>query len=227
MTEHEEPGKPARRKLAAIFGLAVLAGVLVGAVAVYVKERPSGNDGAQAAADAICAKQADAAKALDKVATGQVAAMQASHPPSSVAALAFNGPDGKPTTIADFKGKTLLVNLWASWCAPCREEMPALDRLQAEMAGPNFQVVAINVDTGDAAKPEQFLKEVGVKALPRYRDATMTVFNELKRKGLAFGLPVTMIVDKDGCELTSMNGPADWTSDDAKRLLNRAIGTDG
>jgi thiol-disulfide isomerase/thioredoxin len=227
MTEHEETAKPARRKLAGIFGLAVLAGVLVGAVAVYVKERPSGNDAGQTAADAACAKRTDVAKALDKAATGQVAAMQASHPPSSVASLSFTGPDGKPMTVADFKGKTLLVNLWASWCAPCREEMPALDRLQAEMAGDDFQVVAINVDTGDASKPERFLKEVGVKALPRYRDSSMTAFNELKRKGLAYGLPVTMIVDKDGCELTSMNGPADWTSADAKRLLDKAIGADG
>ena len=105
--------------------------------------------------------------------------------------------------------------------------MPALDRLQAEMAGDGFQVVAINIDTGDASKPERFLSEVGVKALPRYRDSSMRVFNDLKRKGLAFGLPVTMIVDKDGCELASMNGPADWQSEDARRLLRAAMGVEG
>lgn len=227
MTERDGMGKRQPRRYFRLFGVALVAGALIGGVISYAVTRPSGESAALAAADEACAGKAAKAKALDRLSVGQVAAMQAAHPPSSVGALSFHGPDGKPMSLADLKGRTLLVNLWASWCAPCREEMPALDRLQAEKGGDRFQVVAINVDTGDASKPEKFLSEVGVKSLPRYRDATMGVFNALKKKGLAFGLPVTMIVDSDGCELAAMNGPADWTSEDAKRLLDAAMNSSG
>lgn len=223
MTERDGMGKRQPRRYFRLFGVALVAGALIGGVISYAVMRPSGENALLAAADAACAGKAAKAKMLDRLSVGQVAAMQAAHPPSSVASLSFNGPDGKPMTLADLKNRTLLVNLWASWCAPCREEMPALDRLQADKGGDRFQVVAINVDTGDASKPETFLSEVGVKSLPRYRDATMGVFNALKKKGLAFGLPVTMIVDRDGCELASMNGPADWSGADAHRLLDAAM----
>ena len=86
-------------------------------------------------------------------------------------------------TLADRKGKTLLVNLWATWCAPCRAEMPALDALQQAKGGADFEVVAINVDTGDDAKPKKFLAETGVKTLAYYRDASMGAFNMLKERG--------------------------------------------
>jgi len=223
MTERDGMGKRQPRRYFRLFGVALVAGALIGGVLSYLMLRPSGQDAAVAAADAACAGKAAKAKTLDRLAVGQVAAMQAAHPPSSVASLAFNGPDGKPMTLADLKNRTLLVNLWASWCVPCREEMPALDQLQAARGNDEFQVVAINVDTGDASKPEKFLSEVGVKSLARYRDPTMRVFNALKTKGLAFGLPVTMIVDGDGCELAAMNGPADWTSSEARRLIDGAM----
>jgi thiol-disulfide isomerase/thioredoxin len=227
MAEQDRIGKPARRQYFLLIGIAAVAGVLIGAVALLATGIPKGNDAVLAAADAACAGRVGAADVLDKAAVGQVAAMRAARPPSSVAALAFDGPDGKPMTIANLKGRTLLVNLWASWCGPCREEMPALDHLQAQMGGEKFQVVAINVDTGEAATPERFLSEVGVKSLPRYRDASMGVFNALKKKGLAFGLPVTMIVDGNGCELAAMNGPADWTSGDARQLIDIAMKENG
>jgi thiol-disulfide isomerase/thioredoxin len=205
-----------------LIGLAAVAGILVGAIAVYVTNASDGNTGdpaAAAAADAACAARQDVADAVGAAATGEVAAMLAASPPQSLAGLAFNGPDGKPMTLGDLSGKTVLVNLWATWCAPCRAEMPALDALQAELGGADFEVVAVNVDTGDDTKPKAFLAEIGVASLVYYRDNTLRLFNDLKRRALALGLPVTLLVDGDGCLLAHMNGPAEWHSEDAKRLI--------
>lgn len=221
MPESIENSKPEKSSNRRIIVLAAFAGILAGALAVYVMERPSGNLLA-AGEDNQCVAKADISQALDKAAVGEVAAMRGSDNPKHVAALSFKGPDGKDMTLADKKGKTLLVNLWATWCAPCREEMPALDKLQAEMGSDDFEVVAINVDTGDDTKPKAFLEETGIQSLTHYRDPTMGVFNDLKRKGLALGLPVTMIVDGDGCQIAAMNGPANWAGDDAKALITAA-----
>lgn len=221
----EQNAKSGNRKIVL---LAALAGVISGIGAVYVMERPSGNVVGQNVsaesdeASAQCALKADALKALDAVTTGDVAAMRAAEKPISVAHIAFTGPDGKQMTLGDYKGKTLLVNLWATWCAPCREEMPALDKLEGEKGGNDFEVVAINIDTGSDDKPKGFLSEIGIKNLTLHRDASMSSFNELKRKNLAFGLPVTLLVDKDGCQIASMNGPAPWDSPDAKKLIEAA-----
>lgn len=208
---------------------ALVAGVLAGAVAVYVSESGSGNNAPEKVAaaagkdDAACAAKADRAKQVAAKAVGQVAALQPADPPQSMKALAFNGPDGKPMTIADHAGKTVLLNLWATWCAPCRAEMPALDALQKEKGSNAFEVVAVNVDTGDDAKPKKFLKEIGVQTLGFYRDPTIALFNEAKTRGLALGLPVTMLIDADGCLIAHMNGPAEWSSPDAKRLVEAAL----
>jgi thiol-disulfide isomerase/thioredoxin len=210
--------------------LAAVAGVVAGGVAVYVSGGYSGNQPPEtvAAGDSdapnSCADKAGGAKAIAASATGDVAAMLPADPPQPLTFLAFNGPDGKPMTLADRAGKTLLVNLWATWCAPCRAEMPALDSLQASKGGDRFEVVAINVDTGDDAKPKKFLAETGVKSLAYYRDATMGVFNALKERALALGLPVTLLVDAEGCLVAGMNGPADWAGADAAALIEAALG---
>ncbi|TIL65308.1 thiol:disulfide interchange protein TlpA [Mesorhizobium sp.] len=210
---------------------ALVAGVLAGAVAVYVSESGSGNNApAQVAVgdskdDVACAAKAERAKTVAAAATGQVAALLPVDPPQSLKGLAFNSPDGKPMTLADHAGKTVLLNLWATWCAPCRAEMPALDALQNEMGSDAFEVVAVNVDAGDDAKPKKFLEETGVKALGYYRDSTMALFNDLKTRGLALGLPVTMLIDSEGCLIAHMNGPAEWSSPDARRLVETALGT--
>jgi thiol-disulfide isomerase/thioredoxin len=208
--------------------LAAIAGVVAGGVAVYVSGGYSGNNPGSVVAgaddDAACAGKAEAAKAIAASATGDVAAMLPADPPQSLRSLAFDGPDGKPMTLADRAGKTLLVNLWATWCAPCRAEMPALDALQAAKGGGDFEVVAINVDTGDDVKPKKFLTDTGVKTLAYYRDATMGAFNMLKERALALGLPVTLLVDPQGCLVAAMNGPADWSGPDAARLVDAALG---
>jgi thiol-disulfide isomerase/thioredoxin len=224
---------------------AMVAGALAGAVAVYVSGGFPGNmqqpaaivtapgekasavaeAGASATAeDKACAAKAERARTVAAAATGQVAALLPADPPQSLAGLAFNSPDGKPMTLADRSGKTILLNLWATWCAPCRAEMPALDTLQREAGGDDFEVMAINVDTGDDIKPKKFLAETGIASLAFYRDNTLDLFNELKRRGLALGLPVTLLIDRQGCLLSHMNGPAEWSGEDARRLISTARG---
>lgn len=204
-----------------LIALAIVAGMAAGALGVYVIGGAPGNNapGAVAEGDAACAAKVDLARAAGEAAGGEVAAMLAADPPRSLAGLSFNAPDGSPMTLADLSGKTVLMNLWATWCAPCRHEMPALNRLQADLGDDTFEVVAVNVDTGGDEKPRRFLDETGVDALGYYRDATLGLFNDLKRRGLALGLPVTLLVDRDGCLLAHMNGPAEWASDDARRLI--------
>lgn len=208
--------------------LALVAGALAGAVAVYVRENHLGNAAqpqiaAASANDAACTAKADEARKIGASATGQVAALLPADPPQSLKDLAFEGPDGQPMTLGDRAGKTLLINLWATWCAPCRAEMPALDALQQEKGSDSFEVVAINVDTGNASKPQKFLEETGVKNLALYREPTLALFDSVKKRGLALGLPVTMLVDGEGCLLGFMNGPAEWSSEDAKRLIDAAL----
>lgn len=212
-----------------LIALAVAAGMAAGAFGVYVMGGPSGNNPAEVAAvpapeadDRACAAKADLAQRVGEAAGGEVAAMLGASPPRDLSDLSFNAPDGSPMTLADLSGKTVLMNLWATWCAPCRQEMPALNQLQKDIGGEDFEVVAVNVDTGGDEKPKRFLEETGVDALGYYRDATMGVFNELKQRGLALGLPVTLLIDGDGCMLAHMNGPAEWASEDAKRLIAAA-----
>ncbi|MBA91414.1 MAG: sodium:dicarboxylate symporter [Phyllobacteriaceae bacterium] len=200
---------------------AAVAAVIAGAGAVYVTNAPSGNGGTDVAS-AQCPANPTRKAAMDAAATGEVAAFLVTDP-EDLSPVAFQGPDGKAMTLADFKGKTILVNLWATWCAPCRKEMPALDGLEQQLGGDEFQVVAVNIDTGDNAKAEQFLDEVGVTTLANYRDPSMGILNEFKRRSLALGLPATVLVDPQGCLLGKLNGPAEWDSEDAVRLIDAAM----
>jgi thiol-disulfide isomerase/thioredoxin len=161
---------------------------------------------------------------LDAAATGDVAAMIPASEPRDLSLLTFNGPDGKPTNIGAFKGRTLLVNLWATWCVPCREEMAALNELQAKTGSEAFEVVAVNVDSGDTEKRKAFFEQQKIDALKEYFEPTMAFFNDLKRQGLAYGLPATLLIGPDGCLLSAMNGPANWSSDDAIKFVAAAQG---
>jgi hypothetical protein len=134
--------------------IAAVAGVLAGAAAVYVKEAGYGNGNAQTAAlSGDCEAAKDRSAALTPFTKGEVAAMVAAQKPVSLQGVSFKGPDGRPLSVQDFAGKTVLLNLWATWCVPCREEMPALNALQKDMGSDKFEVVAVNIDTGDDEKP--------------------------------------------------------------------------
>jgi thiol-disulfide isomerase/thioredoxin len=199
--------------------IAAVLGVLAGAVAVYVKPTLSGN-GAEVA-DARCEGAVTQARTVSELATGEIAALTGTETPRPLQPLAFKGPQGEALSLSSFEGKTVLLNLWATWCVPCRGEMPALNALQAEKGSDRFEVVAINIDTGNDEKPKAFLSETGVNDLAYYRDSSMGVFNALKKEGLAFGLPVTLVLNRQGCLIGSMNGPAQWDSQQAKMLVER------
>ena len=210
-----------------LLGRTEIAGAAIGVAvallaAVYLTLSGQGN-----VADAACRTAQPIAEALDPLAIGEVAAFQTAREPQRLTDLAFTGEDGAPMNLATFQGKVALVNLWATWCAPCRREMPALDRLQAALGGEDFAVVPVSIDTGDPARPRQFLREIGTRNLPLYTDPTTEIFGELKQRGLAVGLPVTVLLDRGGCHLGHMNGPAEWDSEEGRRLIEAAIGGNG
>lgn len=223
MTSKKPLGLPSHLLIAA----AAAAGILAGVAAVYVKGMGSGNganpDAASTSASGDCDIPPAKKAAIAAAARGEVAAMTPLDNPRTLD-LSFADDKGKPLTLASFAGKTVLLNLWATWCFPCRAEMPALDRLQNEAGGPDFEVVAVNIDTGSDEKPKAFLTETGIIHMTPYRDSSMGVFNSLKKEGLALGLPVSLLIDGKGCAVGAMNGPAHWDGADAKALIEAVKG---
>jgi thiol-disulfide isomerase/thioredoxin len=128
--------------------------------------------------------------------------------PRAVADLRFQDADGKAHSLSDFHGKVVLLNLWATWCAPCRKEMPALDRLQQALGGPDFEVVALSLDNGGPAVVRQFYDQIGIRALGIYVDSAMEATGKLR----ALGVPTTLLLDREGRERWRKTGPAEWDS---------------
>lgn len=224
-------------RFAGLVALAMLAGATTGALALYGINRLSGNaQGGQKAPEPIemagetgpsadaCMDAPARAAALAPFLRGGIDKLQlAKAGPRPVPALSFAGPQGEVRSLADFRGRVVLLNLWATWCASCREEMPALDRLQQKLGGPAFEVVTINLDRHDSARPRAFLEEVGVHHLALNTDESLGSFQALRRVGRAFGLPSTLLVDGQGCELGFLAGPAAWDDEAAITLLRAAI----
>jgi thiol-disulfide isomerase/thioredoxin len=221
----KQPLPPVARRFSArtiVPALGVIA-IAVGAL-LYVTIGSGGKETAEAQA---CAANAAQRAAVDRAAKGEVAALAVAKQPKPVTPLAFNGPEGQQETLDAFKGRVVLLNLWATWCAPCRQEMPALDRLEAKLGGPDFQVVAVNIDTTRLNKPKAFLNDVGVKALPFYSDPKADVFYRLKQAGKVVGLPTTILIDRNGCEIGTLAGPALWDSPDGVALIEAAVKSPG
>ncbi len=174
-------------------------------------------------ADAACQAAVNTAKRIAPLVRGEVAAFTPAHTPLRVPDLAFKDVKGRDVALADWRGRAVLLNLWATWCVPCRREMPALDALQALLGSADFQVVAVNIDTRDPQKPLAFLKDVGITHLAYFSDPSARAFEDLKTAGKAFGMPTTIIIDPSGCEIGNMAGPAEWASDDGVRLVGAAI----
>lgn len=217
-------GPSGQGKTTLIVLVAALLGVAAGFAAVYGIGGLKRN-GSSAGADLACTGAIETAKKLTPLARGEVAAFSPAETPRRLPELTFTNREGKPAKLSDFRGRVTLINLWATWCVPCRKEMPALDALEGKLGGPDFSVLAINLDTGDRTKPQKFLGDIGVKHLAYYEDPSTDVFQDLKRYGRAIiGLPATVLVDRDGCELGVLPGPAEWASDDALALLRAAIG---
>jgi thiol-disulfide isomerase/thioredoxin len=219
MTDPMRASASDKRRLAMVLA-GGLAGIIVGLGAVYGIMALGRN----ANGDKSCQPAVALAEKIAPLVRGEVAAVNLAKSPLQVPDLTFKDALGTQLSLSDWRGRVVLLNLWATWCVPCRKEMPALDALQAKVAGQDFQVVAVNIDTRDAEKPKAFLKDIGVQNLTYYADASARSFQELKAVGRAFGMPTTVLIDRQGCEVGTIAGPAEWASEDAVKLIQAALG---
>jgi thiol-disulfide isomerase/thioredoxin len=217
MTIETEPAPVANRRKGALIAAAVLAG-LGALAAVYGVLGLARNPG-----DPACRPALDLARRIEPLIHGEVAAVRPAEDARKLPVLAFQDADGRPKSLADWQGRTVLVNLWATWCIPCRKEMPALDALQDKLGSPQFEVVAVNIDTRNLDKPKTWLHGIGVGHLAYYSDANAKVFQDLKVAGKAIGMPTTLLIDPNGCEIASLSGPAEWASPDGVKLITAAL----
>lgn len=169
-----------------------------------------------------CEPAAALASRLAPLARGELAAFDVPRPLMAPADLSFEGPERR-LHLGDFRGRTILLNLWATWCEPCKREMPALDRLQVDLGGPGFEVVAVNIDTRNLDRPRAWLAASGVTHLAYYADADAKVFQVLKRSGDAEGMPTTLLIDPRGCRIGRMAGPAEWAAPEGLALIRAAL----
>ena len=141
--------------------------------------------------------------------------------PRSVPELQFVDGEGQARTLGDFRGKVVLLNVWATWCPPCRQEMPALDALQATLGGPDFAVVALSVDRAGANPVRRFYDQTGVKRLALYLDVSGRALRDLG----AVGLPTTLLIDRGGREIGRLIGPTVWDAPEMVEALRQRVAT--
>jgi len=205
--------------------IAAIVAAIAGFGTVYWSLAPSDNGSGPAAAPETPAEAASGGTGLAK--TGPLAGLNKGamaaflvHPkPRDLPDFTFETGDGAAKSLADFHGKVVLLNIWATWCVPCREEMPQLNALQADLGGKDFQVAAVNIDRGGPDKARNFLNETSATDITLYTDPSGKLFSTLK----AVGMPTTLLIDRDGKEIGRLVGPADWASPEAKKLIEAAI----
>ncbi len=139
--------------------------------------------------------------------------------PLELPQLSFEDGAGQRRTLAEFRGRYVLLNVWATWCVPCREEMPALARLQQKLGGPRFEVIALSVDSGGVEAVKGFFAEHRVDSLAVYTDRSLQVNSALR----VVGVPTTVLVDREGREIARHVGPAKWDSAQTIEGLQRII----
>jgi len=209
----------------AIYLVAAILAAIAGFGTVYVSFAPSDNGrpgGPEKSGSAAGGSETNGGAAADPLAglnKGAMAPLLVRPKPLDLPEFTFAAADGKSKSLADFRGKIVLLNIWATWCVPCREEMPALDTLETKLGGKDFAVVAVNIDKGGAEKAAAFLKETGATHLTLYTDPSGKLFSTLK----AVGMPTTLLIDRDGKEIARLVGPADWASPEAVAVIEAAI----
>ena len=144
-------------------------------------------------------------------------------PAAALPDIAFKDGEGRDRNLAEWRGKVVLINLWATWCAPCKHEMPSLDRLQAKLGGADFAVLPISLDRTGPEKPRQFLTSNGLKNLDLYLDRGSTLMQTLRVPGL----PLSVLVDRQGREIARLAGSAEWDSPEAGAMIRAAIAKPG
>lgn len=206
-----------------IVALAVAAGLSFGAGFVYLNGGLNGNG--ELAANAADGDEFSAkADQLRSMVKGDLQAFRVLDKPIVLEDVSFNNGDGEPTSMMEELEDVTLINIWATWCAPCREEMPDLAELQEHFSGDSdFEVMTVSIDKGSPAKPAKFFHEIGVENLPLHQDGHGKLFRSLQKQGLLFGLPTTLLADGDGTVFGVLNGPADWASEDAVYLIDSAL----
>ncbi len=213
----QQTSKPATRFPKFVVGPLVAVAVLA---AIYGTTRAPSNAPSSAPSNVTAAPPSAAPAAGAESAhpsITQAFVRKASAEPLSSAA--FQNASGLPVSLETFRGRVVLLNLWATWCLPCRKEMPALDRLQAALGGPDFEVVALSIDRAGAGPSKKFLDSMGVAKLALYVDPTAKLANEFR----AVGLPTTILIGRDGREIGRLLGPAEWDAEDAKALVKIAV----
>jgi thiol-disulfide isomerase/thioredoxin len=221
MTDSERLGSKLPARTAT---LAAALAASVGFAAIYVTLGHSDNAARTAAPPPMVQAQAAApAPAAGEGANGpgrsELAAFVFRKEPEVLPEIKFQDADGRERSLTDWRGKVVLLNLWATWCLPCRKEMPALDRLQASLGSDQFQVVAISVDRTGLAGAKKFLEETKTPNLAVYADPTARLASSLR----AAGLPATLLIDKEGRELGRLLGPAEWDGEAARHLIQSAL----
>ena len=140
--------------------------------------------------------------------------------PRVLPTIRFADEKERAMTLQDFRGKFVLLNLWATWCAPCRAEMPTLDRLQAKLGGPDFEVAALSIDRGVPIVVRTYYDEIGIKALRIYIDQSGEASSALGVNGI----PATLLIDRAGRELGRKIGPAEWDSPEVVTMIQGYLG---
>ena len=203
------------------------AGSMIGFGAVYVlarsaenqASRPIGSSSSQSVVAQATPAVVASESAVNPLSQGEMIKFVFKKEPEPVGEIKFVDGSGAARTLAEFKGRVVLMNIWATWCVPCRKEMPALDKLQESMGSDKFEVVAMSVDRAGVAASAKFLESINVKNLKLYADPTARLNGVLK----VFAMPSSILIDAEGREVGRLLGEADWNSEDAKKLIRSVL----
>ena len=223
-----QPSPRAPRAAAPRLGTGVVTAIVAataGLWGVYAMARGGDNGSPAKAPTEIVVSQVtggpppSSAPAIATLSVGEMAKFVFRKEPEALPEISFQDGNGKARTLADWKGKVVLLNLWATWCLPCRKEMPGLDRLQAELGSDKFEVVALSVDRAGIEASKKFLDQIKVTKLGLYADPTTRASSALK----VVGMPSTLLIDAQGREIGRLVGPAEWDSPEAKALIGSVL----
>lgn len=213
-----------KRTRGVVLALAIILPAAAGFGAVYVMARGADNavapPQAKSPSAATVLAQTAPASTVNPLSQGEMVKFVFKKEPEPMPEIAFVDGTGVAKSLKDFNGKVVLLNLWATWCLPCRKEMPALDKLQAALGSDKFEVVALSIDRAGIEASRKFLDSIKVTNLKLYVDPTAKANGPLK----IFGMPTTILIDAQGREVGRLLGEAEWDSEDAKKLIKSVTG---